>query len=547
MAHWTKSELEKLQLIVSTVLEEREFDVEEELEKKLLEESVWIAISEELKRHGPYACANRWDILNDATPRYSKQHIRKSTHKRSGNDKAGDRTKFAEIPEPEHEGQGYYIGTTTVPALIFDNVQVLDGDDFALPLDLARIFVKLYSDMGADLQMRETSEWLGMDVSLFQSIKQRMGLTHKSPDLLDEELEQLTMSELFEKAKLSLAHKKLVYRIGRSLTARRQQRKELEELRARRELEDRLIEDVTEKVRAIPYKQPAYRQTPTKTANLETALVICDVHVGEKSDKEVLLNSNENGVEALERRKKILKKKIERNMVRLGPEVRQGHLLSLGDLFDGIFPIINPFQEVKQDLHGEDQFMYGLDYMTEIILHYAEFIRPLHIWNVSGNHEATRSTRWYADMLWIAMNWIRERLQKYDDIHFHIDKSRYKSIGIGNNEAITCHGTGLRGGVKAKEEDGKSILLMSNGNKRYRYVIHGHYHEFDVTPLPRGFQKIQCHALTGASQYPEELYKTYNRPAQDLLVFDRNDGLEQMISMYLDADDPIGGLTPVEV
>lgn len=465
-----------------------------------------------------------------------------------GNERLGDKGADQDTETPDSEGQGYYLGDVTVPALIFENVKALDGEDIAIPADIAKMIVKLYSELGADMQMREVCDYLGMDISVFKAIRNRMGLTHKSPDVIDEELEELTLGELFDRAEQSLAEKKMVYRLAMAVRERKKSRRELQRLRNERDFEDKFIDAVIGKVAAIPYKQPECVFQPSPDASLEPILCITDVHAGEKNEKEILVSKHDNGVEAINRRKELLKMKIERNMVALGNQVTQGHLFSLGDLFDGVFPIINPFQEIKQDLYGEDQFMFGLELMIEIILHYAKFVRPLHIWGVSGNHDSTRSSRWNIDACWLAMKWAQDRLRDYSDIIWHTDKSRFKSVGIGDSEIIGCHGTGFKGGEKSKQEDGKSILLMSNGgHKRFRYVVHGHYHDFDITPLPRGFQKVQCHAFTGANLYVEEMYKTWNRPAQDLLVFHRHEGLVEMRTLYLDDNDPLPGLVPIDV
>ncbi|MEM4185584.1 MAG: hypothetical protein QXE50_08080 [Nitrososphaerota archaeon] len=475
-------------------------------------------------------------------------HISKEEYQRASRGIPRQRARArASSPSPapqgeEHThtepGRGYRIGEATVPALIFDNVEALGGRAAILPLTEARLLVKLYSDMGASCQMRELADFFGMDIAVFQAIKQRLGLTHRSPDVIDEELSQLALGEIFQRAEKSLAEKRLVYRIARAIKERQELRRELEELRKRHDMTEEILQSLRDAIQALP-KQTLPVPDPSQSFVVRTERVhmmnFFDWQVGLAFASEASAVRPYNA-EVFRRRLGMILTQWERYAARdaagvcyvifggdqlHGPLGRTGHGTPL--------PAMNP--------SGTEQILFTKQAIEQCLqVASRNYPHVIAVFIGGGNHDKDELLA--LDFLYLIGEILRAQYEG-ERVRFITTRASSTKLTLSNDiEVLIDHGYSLpqpaverMSGLKLVPAERLAQLMGMSA--RYKYVVRGDKHT-------RGYrehtsvEEVAVGSLVGGDPYSEAKLQAASRPSQTLLIFEKERGWVEHVFLYAD-------------
>lgn len=442
---------------------------------------------------------------------------------------------LTEPDEGQGKARGYRLGEATVPALLFEGVQALGGKTVILPLSEARLLVKLYSDLGAACQMRELADFFSLDISVFQAIKQRLGLTHRSPDVIDEELSQLALSDIFQKAEHSLAEKRLIYRIARTLKERQELRRELEELRRERDATEELLQGLREALKQQP-REPLSEPTRAWQARYEL------IHMMNFFDWQVGLAFTDASTapgynaEVFQQRLRRVLMHWERLAARDNAETC--YVVFGGDQLHGPLgktghgtplPPMHPI--------GTEQLLFTKRAIEEC-LHVAarNYAKVIAVFLGGGNHDKDDllSVEW----LYLLGEILRPQYES-DRVKFHTSRANSLKLDLSERiQVIIDHGyslpqPALERATGLKLVPAERLAQLFHLNAPYKYIIRGDKHT-------RGYrehtavEEVAVGSLVGGDPYSEMKMQAVSRPSQTLLTFDRERGWLEHIFLYAD-------------
>lgn len=443
------------------------------------------------------------------------------------------RRAIAPVREPSVQN-GYRIGDAKVPCLIFDNVQALGQQSYALPLVAAKIMVKLYADLGAGLQLRELADFFGIDVGLLQAIKIRMGLTHKSPDVVDVELEQLSLSDMFNRAGQSLADKRLIYRIARIVKERQETRKELERLRAQEDFEERFIQAVLERVNELtePVAPPPFK--PPAVGDGIHVMNFFDWHVGEAFANQAVGSPYT---------KEIMQDRLAKITVQWEARAARGHASTCYVVFGGDMmhsPTGATGHGTKlppMDPIGTEQILFAKRRCEEC-LHVAmrNYRRVVTVFIKGGNHDSDDLNRF--DWLYM-IGKILEHQYANTGIEFiatrasavKLQLSPYIQMVIDHGYKIPQPSTETKNIPSSKLVPAERLMHIFGMNARFNYIVRGDKHT-------RGYrehthvEEVAVGSLVGGDPFSIDTMQAISRPSQTLLYFDPEHGLIDHTFLY---------------
>lgn len=287
---------------------------------------------------------------------------------------------------------------------------------------------------------------------------------------------------------------------------------------------DDIVERILDSIPRVPeVKIRAHQPVEVYDGYPETALLVfSDLHVGAVADREETGGFGEYNYPIFRQRLNNLRDAVRSITLReqhFSP-VKQCVVAMIGDLIenDSIFPA----QQQMIDLDLSDQFLAAVNDISEFLVNLLDTFETLFVPCVTGNHgrigrkgERKRHINWD----YLVSKMVSAKLENYADrIQFEIPKAPFIAANIEGHEFLFRHGDGIKSWMGLpyygiSRSVGRWTAIQSTQNKRFEYMVMGHFHQAASIPFTGG-EVLVNGCFPGVTEYSVEVLESLNVPMQ---------------------------------
>ena len=394
--------------------------------------------------------------------------------------------------------------------------------------DKLKQFKRLYSGGDDYLTKKETSNELGIPKKYLQLIKKAFDITHNDIEFTDEELLRHDDEEIINKkilAKKNRIRKKIKHE---------EYKQAIKENKKYRKLDyytDKTIDKIKEylnKLGLVNSNIEVLENNINKDSERIIVINISDWHTGKLVEANSIIGYGEGF------NKNIYEERINTYLnrcIKLIKEINPQRVLILdyGDGTDN--PVANQYQSQQkhQDISYEEQFVKHISDLSSFIESIASYFPNVEYSKVRGNH-SKGEINW--DLL--AAKILKEKYSNVKEININASKKPIKNFPIFNFNLLQMHGEDMPTKIDTPSSKAKvlGLINMERLYSKHTYIVQGHLHHQAEEGV--GYKRILLPSIVGGDDLSNNKMKVTSRPAQEIFVFKKGEGLTTRKIVYLD-------------
>lgn len=297
-----------------------------------------------------------------------------------------------------------------------------------------------------------------------------------------------------------------------------------------------LEEKILTSTKALPTNKLSnliYKPNRKKTRTPEhMVLILSDMHVGQEFSSRDTGGLNAYNLDILRQRVEKLRKGVTSIFEHHSElyELPELHVFGLGDFVQGGNQNGAWGGAYNATIDVHEQAVLAGEYISQLLVDLSQFFKKINFTGVVGNHGRAGATK-NSDK--VSANWdnivyalIKARLANHKNVNIDYSHSWWAQKNVNGTEFVLLHGDHVSCSINSlqKEEQRMQSLLSGTTNKRFNYLVCGHFHTHHEVETSMGGVIVNGSFVGGDVHSMHQLRNT-SRPTQTILGIHEKRGI----------------------